>query len=305
MHKTFAIFPVVIAVLGCGNVDPQLPDGSPGPPDAAPPPPPQRCTPGTEFGETDYVTVGQGPGSLVGASLTDDQMTIYFAQVQPSGQVQLFVATRSTPSAAFVEPTPIFPGDLELDADSPSLTRDQLTMFHGAYVKAFAGDIYRSVRSSADQDFPVSSVVDVVSTDSHEANPYVTGDGRALYFTSTRFGSFDLFRASLSPTGAVESVDALEELNAGTVEGVPVVTDDELEIFWMSDRSDGGPAGGYDLWTATRTSTSEPFAWVRNIHELNSVNGDGPAWISRDGCHLLYGSSPADGPSGFYLARRI
>lgn len=77
----------------------------------------------------------------------------------------------------------------------------------------------------------------------------------------------------------------------------PTLTEDELEIFFFSDRG-----GNSDLWRATRTSTDAAWEAPTAVTELNSGDIEqGPA-VSRDGLRLWFSSSRD--PVGVFVAAR-
>ncbi|MBN9160076.1 MAG: hypothetical protein BGO98_28275 [Myxococcales bacterium 68-20] len=66
---------------------------------------------------------------------------------------------------------------------------------------------------------------------------------------------------------------------------------DERTIYWSRIAS-----GAYDIFVATRMSTSEPFSNVRPVGELNTNGGlEFPSWLSPDGCRLYYAFVQPDG----------
>jgi hypothetical protein len=70
----------------------------------------------------------------------------------------------------------------------------------------------------------------------------------------------------------------------------PTLTADLLEIFFTSDRSGNG-----DVWTARRSSPSQPFVSPVPVTEVNTATFETSAAISADGLTLWYGS---DRPGG-------
>ena len=73
------------------------------------------------------------------------------------------------------------------------------------------------------------------------------------------------------------------------------VSNDGLEIVWDSMRS--GSLGGPDLYTATRSNTSEPFGSAVHLQHLNSPGFDARAFISKDGSFLTFASNRPGGES--------
>ena len=92
---------------------------------------------------------------------------------------------------------------------------------------------------------------------------------------------------------------------AGEGEGSPVLTPDELTLYFASNRKDLGGTGSADIYIATRTSTSLKFGNIARIEELATAGEDVPTWISPDNCRL-YTSYRPDQNSGtsLYVATR-
>ena len=84
--------------------------------------------------------------------------------------------------------------------------------------------------------------------------PYLLRDGKTLYFAAadSSGADWDLFRASgdaarLRHRSATASLVG-GNVNGGSEEVAPVVTEDEEELFFATDRA----GGSFDVWTATK-----------------------------------------------------
>ena len=73
-------------------------------------------------------------------------------------------------------------------------------------------------------------------------------------------------------------------INGADDESFPVVTPDELTLYFSSNRANG--AGLQDIYVARRASVSDNFGAPVNLAELNTGTNDFPTWISDDGCVL-------------------
>jgi Tol biopolymer transport system component len=82
-------------------------------------------------------------------------------------------------------------------------------------------------------------------------------------------------------------------LNGAGFDGGPSISSDGLSLFFISDRA--GSQGG-DIWTASRSNPSEPFATPVNLGSVVNGPGDeGAPSISSDGLSLYFDS---DRPGG-------
>jgi hypothetical protein len=77
----------------------------------------------------------------------------------------------------------------------------------------------------------------------------------------------------------------------------PTLTEDELEIFFFSDRD-----GNADIWMATRGDAGSHWDPPVPVTEVNSVETDQNPAISRDGLRLWFSSKRE--PAGIYFASR-
>jgi hypothetical protein len=81
-----------------------------------------------------------------------------------------------------------------------------------------------------------------------------------------------------------------------------------LEVIFTSDRPGG--QGGFDLWVATRASTSDLWSTPQNLGEtVNSGAADQRPAISWDGTELYFGSTRpggtgAPGDQDLYVSTR-
>lgn len=91
----------------------------------------------------------------------------------------------------------------------------------------------------------------------------------------------------------------LTELNTTMDESDPELRGDGLEIVFHSLRTGG--AGNYDLYHATRTTTSSTFGPVTPLTALNTggddqgpgLSGDGLTILFSDGADIVYATRPA------------
>jgi len=133
---------------------------------------------------------------------------------------------------------------------------------------------------------------------------YDAGDGNeGLYFSSTRAGhpAHDIYYsinrgpAQLAQGGA----------NSSASDARPNVSHDGLELVWDSTR--WGSLGATDIWSATRSSVSQP--WDTAVHlgnGINSVAGESRPSMSWDGTTLVFGSGRAggEGSADIYVSTR-
>lgn len=91
--------------------------------------------------------------------------------------------------------------------------------------------------------------------------------------------------------------DTVRNLNAAVSEEFdPTLTDDLLEIFFVSDRLGG--VGNKDVWRAERRDRRDPFDPPTLVREVSSPSEEATAAISGDGLTLWVGSRREGGLGG-------
>jgi hypothetical protein len=73
--------------------------------------------------------------------------------------------------------------------------------------------------------------------------------------------------------GSFGSVSNVTALNSPLFEARSTISRDGLEIFFLSNRATGSPAGQQDLWTATRASTAAVWSTPTSLTALNTHRG--------------------------------
>jgi hypothetical protein len=248
------------------------------------------------------------------ARLSPDELAVYFSSDRDKdasapgalGGHDLYTATRSSRSAAFGTPirlaVPLNHAEPDL---SPTETADRRVLFFDSYRTASDRRIFRATRANATAAFDPPAEVTELTSANEDGTPYVLPGGEALYFFSSRSGSFQIYRASLA--GAVVAAPiAVPGLTSAHADYSPVVTADEKTIYWASTRPDGAALGNYDVWTATRATPADPFSGASVVPNVSSTGQDFPTYLSADGCtlYLMSDRSGGAGKLDIYRARR-
>ena len=187
----------------------------------------------------------------------------------------------------------------------PALSADGLELYFvsdrpGALGGPGDQDIYVTRRRSVNSAWGVPErVPPPVSSPFFDITPTISLDGLALYFGSNRPGPFsppwpDLWvshRASINhPWGP--AVNLGPGINTPLFEGSIDISPDQRTVFFAAVT----PDFVFDIFTARRSSTDEPFgARVKLTPPINSEGHDyGPA-LTPDG-HTMFFSSGTDNP---------
>jgi Tol biopolymer transport system component len=287
---------LVWVLAGCGDVGAKPPDANL--PDANRPDANRTCDPTGKF---DLPVLLNGFNTVIDQAprLTDDELELY---TKISGNI--YLAQRSTTSDPFGSPIALSSVNTAADDNSPSVSSDGLTLFFSSNRASGQGyELYMSTRTSRVEEFgALSQVANVNSAtvSDADADPFLTADGKELWFASSRTGGFDIYRAVWDGFSFI-NVTVVTALNSNASDQFPILSEDKLTVYFSSSRSGG--RGGFDIWTAHRNTTSDGFPAPMLVFELNSSVNEYAGWISPDNCRL-YLISDVVRASNLYVATR-
>lgn len=260
-----------------------------------------RCNPMASFGAPVALASVNTNANYEHATLSGDELTMYFGSSRPGGlgNYDIYEATRASTSAPFGNLIPVTGVNTTRDDADPSVSTDGLSMF--AASGASGSSLYHitlATRTSTTLAFSGLQVVATVNGTTNDEAPYISPTGNVLYFASDRGGNFGLYRSSNTGSGfstptPVSGVN-LDSANNGNG---PVVTPDELTLFFGSDRPGG--AGLNDIYEARRSMVADGFGAPIALTSLNTASAEVPSWISVDGCQLYF--TRLDAPIGYQL----
>lgn len=146
--------------------------------------------------------------------------------------------------------------------------------------------------------FPVPTAITEVNTAASEADPFLTSDGRRLYFS--RAG--DVYVATRSGTaGAFGSVQRVDALSTATYEGKVYISDDQSRAFFARQQPSG--TGGMDLF---RGAAGQGQTWSVDqlyVSSINSTAEDHDPHLSPDLLHLYWAPSVSSVQTIHYATR--
>jgi hypothetical protein len=254
------------------------------------------CDLSKPFGPPTFVQGLTNIGSPVveGLRLSPDLLTGYFDARGPTSNgvlSRLYIANRATPDAPFGDVAPIggSVSNALLNVASPTVSGDGLTIMFDMHGQT--AHLYYGTRSRTSDPFAYAGALSVNDPAGNDWSPFLREDGNVLYFGSTRNAgnSEDIYRAEWSGS-SFGPVVPIAELNTTFIESSPIVTPDDLTIYFGSSRP---PASGHgrDIWMANRASTSDPFSAPTNVGELNSPDLKDPTYVARGGCTLYFSTN--------------
>jgi Tol biopolymer transport system component len=306
----------VVAVLACGSTTPDTGDASTDAAsdvvaadagDAAAETGP-LCDLTKPFGSPVPVAALDTPEDELFARLTHDELTVYFERYPSAdagiGGSDLYVASRSSVSAAFGSPTLLSSLHAQANQFDPTPTGDDRALYFASDRAGGAGgaDLWGATRASTTAAFGNVVNLTALNTANNEHTPYVMADGMTLYFCSeATVATIARATRTQSTPFAADTSGLLAAVNATGDSLAPAVTPDELTLYFASDRT--GSKGPLDIWKATRGTTSDPWGGIANVTELNTTGTDVPDWISDDGCRMYLHNDSA-GSLDIYVATK-
>jgi hypothetical protein len=171
------------------------------------------------------------------------------------------------------------------------LSDDRLELFFGSdRVAGSNTDIFVATRTRADVPFDAPVAIAVLATGNNDDNPYLEAGELTMWFDTGN----NLARTSRPSRAAAWSPPMLvAEVNSANADVSPALSPDGLILYFASTRP-GGP-GGYDLWVATRPSTTEPFASPSVLGVPNTAQFECCPHVTADGKNLLFSTGQFTG----------
>ncbi len=235
----------------------------------------------------------------VHASLTDDELTIYFGsnRSDPTSQtMHIYSATRPARDAAFTTPAPVGSTFSTEGESNPSVSPDGNTIYFDSLRPVPGGvqgspNIFTSTRANAAVVFPTGTKVGGPGL----ISPSITDDGRVLYVADLSSGGLARFDKVGSGFGVAQPVDLQTTMSV-----TAPASRDDLALYLSS-----GDTIGNDILVTKRTSTSKPFSGPTEVTELKTTATVAePSWISVDGCRLYLRYQATGDKSRIYVATR-
>ena len=226
--------------------------------------------------------------------LSADGLTMYFNRDIGNSR-RLWEAYRDTPDGPFTDEREISelynPGK---NIYFPWVSDDGLRMYYGRYESSTRNQMIRMAERSSTDDL-WQDVVGFSTLDAYKAadsGPSLTADELTIFFlrapaSSNTAGIWTATRSSIY--GEFLDPVPVTELNIAPKCTLPCISPDGLTIYysvWLEDRLD------FDVYTATRSSTDEPFSDIRPVEGISTAgNNETDSYVTPDG-------------QTFYFARR-
>lgn len=226
---------------------------------------------------------------------SDDLLELYFNSNREGEPFQIYRSTRACPTDPWGEPVKVEPLDLGIEATTPALSPDGLTLFV-SYSDEMPRDfdIFMSTRASKGMAWATPIPVTELSSLTDDRVNWIRADGLEIGIDSKRDGSGDLFTASRADTAdAWSNITAIADVNDPAL--------DESEAWRSPDGLTMYFAREGQIHRAARASAGATWM-VEAVDELNVGGGSDP-WLSPDGRYIMFTRS-VDGRSVIHQASR-
>ncbi|MGE0550523.1 MAG: TolB family protein [Kofleriaceae bacterium] len=276
---------LMLLMSGCDFPRPELL----APPDAASP---AMCDPLAPFDRIVPVMGLAGAGPQGTCRLSPDELTLYFSADD------IYVATRATREAAFGAPVTLAINSSEVDYD-PYITPDGMTLVFGSARETTGQRVWRAQASDSADGFTspamLSPLLAGLADADDEKQPFLSWDESQLWFVSSLAatgtqGQAEIWRVPRTAVGFGTPV--LEsQLNSSRRDWLPMVSADQLTIYFASDRPvTPDPEGTLlHIWRSHRDHLDDEFPPPTPVTELNSgEHNTVPGWLSKDNCRLYF-----------------
>jgi Tol biopolymer transport system component len=112
-----------------------------------------------------------------------------------AGTLDIFLAQRGSPTATWDVPVRVDEVSSTSSEGNPMLASSQLTIYFDSNRNG-DGELFVATRTSASATFGTPAPIAETSTPFDETDPWISPDGRTLYFTSNRDGTQRLWQTT-------------------------------------------------------------------------------------------------------------
>lgn len=212
-----------------------------------------RNGPGQDWDPPEPVDELNSTAAESDSEVSADGLTILFSSTrEPTvGGYDLYVATRETRDDPWGKIEPLTPLNSSVDdLGAATDASGTILVFHSARGNT-GRDLYMSTRETADDPWGDPEPMDGLNSELADADPFLSPDGKTLYFNSTRIGGkgdsdiFVTWRASLDSFFVLP--EPVEELNSELADADLSLTPDGTRAVFTSNRS-----GNNEIWESSR-----------------------------------------------------
>ncbi len=259
--------------------------------------------------------------SLIYAGKGDEALMLIssYATIKDSSEWNLLRSQATFVKSALQRSWGVWPVNMGMRVNSsfpelfPSMAVDTQSLFFTRRVNNMDEDLFYANADSCGGWFACRNAGDPPNTSNQESAQFVSADGHYLFFTrcenmsenGSAEGGCDLFmayRVHLDGEWTIAQPFG-QTINNPTYEGMPSLSPDNRELYFVSDRKGG--YGGYDIWV----SKFEDGLWQLPVNAGPSINTKGnetTPYIAADNKTLFFASDyrPGMGGTDIFMSRR-
>ena len=253
-----------------------------------------------------------------GPVISPDGLSLYFSSNRPGGRggTDVYVSQRAALGSAWGMPQNVGATiNSSANDNITGISLDGLSMLINSSRPGGLGgpDLYLSTRKKANNDFGWNAPVNLGATVN---SPFTDNSGNffvdpktgavSLLFSSDRVAmngvKLDFYQSTRLADGTFAAPTPINELNGEGAHFGSAIRPDGLEIFIGSSRPAGLNNPKFDIFVATRASTSEHWNAPVLVGGINNLEGDDRLpKLSADSAILYFNSNRAGGFGGFDL----
>lgn len=187
----------------------------------------------------------------LGASLSDDLRTLYFARRDPTRRYQILAAARAGSDDRFIAPVPVPLGD-QTSSIEPFVTANAL--FFASRRADGAASLFSAAGRGRSFDKPrqLASLELLPSPAAYE-DPVVAGNGLTIYFSAPPDNASppDIWSATRTASGQPFGPPRpVAVLNSTSSERPAWISEDSCRLYFVTNRT----GRGFELWLASRAT---------------------------------------------------
>jgi Tol biopolymer transport system component len=247
---------------------------------------------------TPYLVLSDSAAALDDPSLTGD-LTQMLVTGAGTGQ-QIYRSTYSgTAWSALVPESSLNSGGVDRGA---SITEDGQSVYWASTRSGGLGNTDVWVATGSWAGWTSAMNVPSASSAMSDERPAVTKDLLTIVLDSNRnnVNDYDIFISTRSTTAAPwPAPTPITEINSGSIEEAPMLSDDGLTIYFDSNRS-----GQFDIYAAHRTAIDQPFGTPVALNLNDPSADDFSPWISGDQRTMFFVSRRATSNAQVFEATR-
>lgn len=250
------------------------------------------------------ITVNTPEDELMPA-LTADEHYLYFTRLERIGRFHdenIFVSENKNGQWLEAQPLGETINTLQYNEGAHCISPSGRYLFFTSCDRpgSYGGcDIYFSKKTNGEWE-PGKNLGPVINTGSKETQPYISGDGRTLYFVSSRpggYGGGDIYESTLGDDGKWTTAKNLgPNINTEFEEERPFIHPDGQTLYFTSRGHEG--MGGADLFVSHKQADGTWGKAINLGYPINTPGDEIGIYVTTDGKWAYFASEQPDTKGG-------